>query len=225
MPVRMDAQEEYRPLPPVVKARGPHGPDPRGGYLIPCRSYVTCDNARPRLARGLRTIRSTACEPRPTTLRASVTRRHRPEPRRACPATGAWHAAAARISSLADPRTPIAPDRRGTGRAWPMLSLARGRCAATRPLPDSRRRCTHRASSLPGTSVVTARPTQPPRGPAQTATQRRPNQPITRDRLPPPPGRRPILPDRSPDAPGSGRVPVSDRVPVSAVGTRSHPGG
>jgi hypothetical protein len=34
MPVRMDAPEGYRPLPPVVKVRGP-APDPgRAAYLV-----------------------------------------------------------------------------------------------------------------------------------------------------------------------------------------------
>jgi hypothetical protein len=35
MPIRMDAQEGYRPLPPAVKARGPARDPGRAGSLLP----------------------------------------------------------------------------------------------------------------------------------------------------------------------------------------------
>lgn len=64
----MDAQEEYRQSPVPVKA----GPLGRGAVGV-----VT--KARPRLTGELRTIRSSAWEPRPTTLRASGARGHGPD--------------------------------------------------------------------------------------------------------------------------------------------------
>jgi hypothetical protein len=215
MPVRMDAQEGYRPLPPVVKARG-HRPDAGRRARSLAADGVPGHKGRPRLSGVLRTIRSTACEPRPTTFLASGTRGHGADPGRApCPVTGAPHAAVPRSRSLtAQPPIPIAPGHRGTGRAGPTLSPGRGRCAATRLHPDSRRPSTRQASLPPGTSLA-----QPPRGPARPATQRRSSQPTTRDRRPFLPVRLPVPPDRSPDGPGSSRV------PVSAAGTLSHPGG
>lgn len=220
MPVRMDAQEEYRPLPLVVKARD-RGPVRGGSCPAPAADVVSGIKARPRLTGVLGTIRSTACEPRLTTLRASGTRGHGPDPGRAlCPVTGAPHAAAPRSRSLAaQPTTPIAPGHRGTGRAGRTRSPGRGRCAATRLHRDSRRPCIRRASLVRGTSLVTARPAQPARGPIRAARQRLSSRPTTRDRRPPLLGRPPIPPGRSRDGLDSGRV------PVSAVATLSHPGG
>lgn len=222
MPIRMDAQEEYRPLPLAVKARVT--------MRLPAADRSACRRAgagrpavkaRHRITGALRTIRSGACQPPPTTRRASGARGHGPGPGPApCTATEAPHTVAPRSRPAACPRTPIASGRPGTGRAWPTLCPGRGRCAATRPRPASRHRCTRRASSQPGTSVVTARPAQPARGPDRPARVARPTQLTMQDRRLSRQGRLPTPPDRLPDGLGSGRVLVS-----AGDGTLSQPGG
>jgi len=203
MPVRMDAPEGYRPLRLAVKASANSGPNP------PANAGDQPQKGRQRLTGWLRTIRSGACEPRPTTLRVSGTRRPGQHPGRGrSRATAALDATVPRSRLAARPPRLIAPDHPATGRAWPSPRLAKDRCAATRPRPVSRRRFTRRASSPPGTSVVTAATATQVSGPARRAMPDRPTRLTTPGRPLPQPGRPRIQPARSPDGPILGRVPV-----------------
>ena len=164
MPVRMDAQEGYRPLPAAVKARAT-------ARAVP----VTCQIGPTPPTGGLRAIRSGACDPRPTTLRTSETRGNGQD-RGLAPrtATVAQPAAVPTSHRVARPRSLIAPGHPGTGRAWPTPPPAKGRCAATPPRPDSRHRFTRPVSLPAGTSVVTAYPALRAPGLTRRARQDRP---------------------------------------------------
>ena len=117
------------------------------------------------------------------------------------------------ISQAAGLRRAAAPGSPGTGRATPTLTRRRekGRCAGTRPRLAIRRRSTRRASSPPGTSLVTAQPD------GRQATREQAILLTMPDRRLPLPDRLPMLPDRGRQGPGCGRA------PARAGGTRSQP--